>query len=80
MYFMYFHNIYGHEKSNDVDISLAENWENYVKKTLQKWKIKQFSKKFKIVNSVQNHLLSIGKKAIECFNPNPKHEENPQCK
>ena len=45
-------------------------------KKCQKWKIGQFSKSSKSVNFAPNHVLNSEKIAIDCFNPNPKYEEN----
>ena len=65
--FMQFYHMYVDNKSTFVDILHAENWKKLGQKTCQKWKIKQFSKESKIVNSTPNHVLNSGKNSYRVF-------------
>ena len=64
--------MYADERSNYVDILYAENWKKLRKKSCKKWKIKEFSKSSKIVNSASNHVLNSGKNSYRMFEPESK--------
>ena len=64
---MLFHHMYVNNKSNFVDILHAENWKKLREKTCQKWKITQFWKSSKIINSAPNHVLNSRKNSYRVF-------------
>ena len=65
---MLFLHMYVGETKNYVDILHSENRKEF----RQKWKIKQFSKGFKIVNSAPNHILNSEKNSYRVFDPESK--------
>ena len=76
IFFVIFHHMYMDEKSNYVDILHAENMKKYIKKHVKNGKSRNFQKVLKSSILLQITFWIAEKIAIDCFNPNPKYEEN----
>ena len=64
------------ENWNYIDILHAKTTKNHVKKHVKNGKSHNFQKALKSSKKLQIMFWIAEKIAIECFNPNPKYEEN----
>ena len=59
-------------KSKFIDKYIIATDDTDIEKACQKWKIKEFSKSSKFVNSAPNHVLNSGKNSYRMFEPESK--------